>query len=178
MSEPNDYGQPQQWPPAVPPQPSPAPYGQPGTTPSALGFGQPQQPGWAAGSVPGYGAATAAGPAYPPSAYPPGGMAPGTGQPPGGFPGARAYKEPTVAWVLWVFLGFAGAHHFYLGNTNRGVAYLVGWLLSILTLAIVIGGLGFIALFVLWIIDATQMTSRIQEYNARVFAANRAAGLA
>jgi TM2 domain-containing membrane protein YozV len=104
--------------------------------------------------------------------------APNSAYPPCGFPGAGAYKEPTVAWVLWLFLGFAGAHHFYLGNTNRGVAYLVGWLLSLVTLAIVIGALGFIALFVLWVIDATQMTSRVQEHNARIFAANRAAGLA
>jgi TM2 domain-containing membrane protein YozV len=136
--------------------------------------------------VPGYGAPTAPGVAYPPSGlvpgagYPPVGMpvAPNGAYPPGGFPGAGAYKEPTVAWVLWLFLGFAGAHHFYLGNTGRGVAYLVGWLLSLVTVAIVIGFLGFIALFVLWIIDATQMTSRLQAYNARVFATNRAAGLA
>jgi TM2 domain-containing membrane protein YozV len=159
MSQSNDFGQPQQWPPAVSPQYSPAPYGLP-TTPFP---GHAQQPGWAApGAVPVQGRPTNSGPGYPP----------------GGLPGAQAYKEPAVAWVLWVFLGFAGAHHFYLGNTGRGVAYLVGWLLSIVTLAIIIGALGFIALFVLWIIDATQMTARIQTINAQLLAANRARGLA
>jgi TM2 domain-containing membrane protein YozV len=115
----------------------------------------------------------------PGAGYPPAGPAgPGTGYPPGGFPGARSYKEPAVAWVLWVFLGFFGGHQFYLGNTKRAVFYLVGALLSMLTLVVFIGILGYITLLVFWIIDATQMSANIQKCNAQAFAANRAAGLA
>jgi TM2 domain-containing membrane protein YozV len=83
-----------------------------------------------------------------------------------------------VAWLLWVFLGFFGAHHFYLGNTKRGAAYLVGMILSLLTMWLFIGILGWIALFVLWIIDAAQMSANIQRCNAQIFAANQARGLA
>jgi TM2 domain-containing membrane protein YozV len=152
MTQPNDHEQSQQWP---PPGGPPGYYGSPAVPAQAYPQGGPGVPG-----------APYPGAPYPGAPYP------------GGFPGAQSYKEPTVAWVLWVFLGFAGGHHFYLGDTKRGVAYLVGLVLSILTAVIIIGLLGYIALFVLWIIDATQMSARIQQCNARIFAANRAAGLA
>lgn len=32
-----------------------------------------------------------------------------------------ADKSLSAAYVLWLFLGFFGAHHFYLGNTGRGI---------------------------------------------------------
>jgi hypothetical protein len=51
-------------------------------------------------------------------------------------------------------------------------------ILSLITMAIFIGILGWIALLVLWIIDATQMSANIQKCNAQIFAANQARGLA
>jgi TM2 domain-containing membrane protein YozV len=89
-----------------------------------------------------------------------------------------AYKDSTAAWLLWFFLGSFGAHHFYLGRTRWGVAYAVGFVLSWLFTIVLIGFLGLIALFVLWIVDATQMTNRLQQYNAQAYAVNRSLGLA
>lgn len=34
-------------------------------------------------------------------------------------------KDRTTAAILALFLGGLGAHHFYLGNTGRGIIYLV-----------------------------------------------------
>lgn len=46
-------------------------------------------------------------------------------------PGAyvRPGKSLGVAYVLWLFLGFFGVHHFYLGKVGRGIGYLLtfGW---------------------------------------------------
>ena len=88
------------------------------------------------------------------------------------------YKDSTAAWLLWVFLGAFGAHHFYLGRTQWGVAYAIGFVVSWLLAIAIIGFLGLIALFILWIIDATKMSERLQQYNAHAFAVNRSMGLA
>ena len=41
----------------------------------------------------------------------------------------RPEKSLGVAYLLWLFLGFLGVHHFYLGKVGRGVGYLLtfGW---------------------------------------------------
>ncbi|MFF0989625.1 TM2 domain-containing protein [Kocuria nitroreducens] len=33
----------------------------------------------------------------------------------------RAPKNPTTAWLLWVFLGVFGAHRYYLGDWRTAV---------------------------------------------------------
>ena len=38
---------------------------------------------------------------------------------------ASGGKDRTTTALLALFLGWIGAHHFYLGNTGRGVIYLV-----------------------------------------------------
>ncbi|HEO66323.1 MAG TPA: TM2 domain-containing protein [Spirochaetes bacterium] len=50
-------------------------------------------------------------------------------------------KELVVAYLLWFFLGFYGAHKFYLGRTGTGVFYLftaggfvIGWFIDLFTL--------------------------------------------
>jgi TM2 domain-containing membrane protein YozV len=89
-----------------------------------------------------------------------------------------AYKDSTAAWLLWFFLGTFGAHHFYLGRTKWGVAYAVGFVVSwLLTLAI-IGFLGLIAWFVLWIVDAAKMSERLHQYNSYAYTVNRSIGVA
>lgn len=89
-----------------------------------------------------------------------------------------AYKDSTAAWLLWFFLGYFGAHQFYLGNNQRGTIYAVVCGLSILLSLVFIGFIGFLVLFVFWIIDATQLSQKLNDYNARAYANNQALGLA
>lgn len=42
-------------------------------------------------------------------------------------------KDKAAAGIFAIFLGAFGAHHFYLGNTEKGVAYL---LISLLTFGV------------------------------------------
>lgn len=59
--------------------------------------------------------------------------APGTDQPSFGQPIIREKKNRVVAILLAWFLGLLGIHQFYLGNSGKGVTYLV---LSILVIPI------------------------------------------
>jgi TM2 domain len=43
----------------------------------------------------------------------------------------KVRKNPSSAFWLLLFLGGVGAHHFYLGNTGRAVAYLLFFWTSI-----------------------------------------------
>jgi len=158
-----------------PPQP---PQGQP--SPQQPWVPQPQAPpGWTSppGQVPHYGA-----PAYPV----PQNLAPAQYGAPAPFHpyGVQmpqlpmAYKDGTAAWLLWFFLGAFGAHHFYLGRTKWGVGYAVGFVVSWVLALAIIGFLGLIALFVLWIIDAAKMSERLHQYNAYAYGVNRSLGLA
>ncbi|WP_348613188.1 TM2 domain-containing protein [Halobaculum rarum] len=49
-------------------------------------------------------------------------------------------KDKTSAALLAIFLGGLGAHHFYLGNTGRGIIYLVfSWTFIPLLVALIEG---------------------------------------
>jgi TM2 domain-containing membrane protein YozV len=63
-------------------------------------------------------------------------------------------KSATTAYLLWFFLGSFGAHRFYMGRKGSGFGFLGLTIGSILTSPIVIGLLGFPAIFVWWIVDA------------------------
>lgn len=43
----------------------------------------------------------------------------------------RPDKSLGLAYLLWLFLGFLGVHHFYMGKVGRGIGYLLtcGWFL-------------------------------------------------
>ena len=166
-----------------PPQPGfGGPAGPPNGQPSPQQPWVPQQqaaPNW---TSPPAQAAHYGVPAYPAPQYP----APaqyGTQAPPYAY-GApmpqlpMAYKDSTAAWLLWFFLGAFGAHHFYLGRTKWGVAYAVGFVVSWVLAIAIIGFLGLIALFVLWIVDAAKMSERVHQYNAYAYGVNRSLGLA
>jgi TM2 domain-containing membrane protein YozV len=88
------------------------------------------------------------------------------------------YKDSTAAWLLWFFTGAFGGHHFYLGRTQRGVVYAVTWAVSLLLSFVVIGLVGFVVLFILWIIDATQLAEQVRQYNWRAHATNQSMGYA
>lgn len=74
-------------------------------------------------------------------------------------------KNQTVMWLLWLFLGYLGAHRYYLGNTG----YAIGMTLTL-------GGLGVWAL-----IDAFRINKayarKNDEIRQRVFAENGIANM-
>jgi hypothetical protein len=59
-------------------------------------------------------------------------------------------KSKTTAYLLWFFLGFWGAHKFYLGKTGMGILYLLT------------AGLFFVG----WIIDLFTLGRQVDQYNA------------
>ena len=53
-----------------------------------------------------------------------------------------SYRDKTVALILCIFLGYLGAHKFYVGKTGMGLIYLftcgifgIGWIVDIFLIA-------------------------------------------
>ena len=64
-------------------------------------------------------------------------------------------KSTGVAYILWLFLGFLGAHRFYLGRTGTAITQLI--------MACTIVGLIPLALW--WLIDGFKMPGMVQDEN-------------
>jgi TM2 domain-containing membrane protein YozV len=77
-------------------------------------------------------------------------------------------KSLVVAYLLWWFLGFFGAHRFYLGAIGSAVAMLVLTVASTVLMIVAVGLLGYIALGVWWIVDAFLLPSMVTQYNVRL----------
>lgn len=60
-------------------------------------------------------------------------------------------KKPLVAYLLWFFLGFFGAHRFYLGHVGVGIAQVC-----------TIGGFT-----IWWLTDAFLIPSRVEQANVQ-----------
>ncbi len=69
-------------------------------------------------------------------------------------------KSTGAAYLLWFFLGWFGAHRFYLGQTGTGIVQLLLGLLGWLPLF-----LGWIVLGVWWLIDAFLIPGIIERSN-------------
>ncbi|MBV8189129.1 MAG: TM2 domain-containing protein [Alphaproteobacteria bacterium] len=65
-----------------------------------------------------------------------------------------AKKSTGIAYLLWFFLGWFGAHRFYLGQTGTGAAMAMISVVSWITVFIAIGFVGFIVIGVWWLVDA------------------------
>lgn len=93
---------------------------------------------------------------YPPSAQP-GGWYPVAYQPVYVSP-----KSSGVAYLLWFFFGLFGAHHFYLGRSGWGIAYLLS--------TVLLGWLGIGLLFVMigCLIDLFLIPGYTREANRRL----------
>jgi TM2 domain-containing membrane protein YozV len=79
-------------------------------------------------------------------------------------------KSPVVAYVLWFFLGYVGAHRFYLGRPLSGFLMLA---LSAITLVLSLVSFGFLAfLWVVvglwWLIDAVLIPGIVGSRNRRI----------
>jgi len=83
-------------------------------------------------------------------------------------------KSVLVAYILWFFLGWLGAHRFYLGRVPTAVAQFalcaVSWILSF----VLIGYLGFALLGLWWLLDAVLIPGMAQRHNNALIASLRA----
>lgn len=76
-------------------------------------------------------------------------------------------KNAVVAYVLWWFFGFFGAHRFYM-RKDKALVMLIITILSILTAVVVIGYIGLLAMFVWWIIDGINLHKWVTLYNLQL----------
>lgn len=79
-------------------------------------------------------------------------------------------KSLLVAYLLWFFLGYVGAHRFYLGRPVSGFIMLA---LSAVTLVITLVSFGFLSFlwFVVglwWLIDALLIPGIVAGRNTRI----------
>lgn len=66
---------------------------------------------------------------------------------------ANSKKSVAVGYLLLIFLGFFGAHRFYLGSVGPAVVMLVMCVLMFLTIWIGIGLVFFVILGIWWLVD-------------------------
>jgi TM2 domain-containing membrane protein YozV len=77
-------------------------------------------------------------------------------------------KSVGAAYLLWFFLGYFGAHRFYLGRTGSGAAQLILLVLVCVTAFIVVGAVLLVALGIWWIVDAFLIPGIIDEQKGMV----------
>ncbi|MCF6776760.1 TM2 domain-containing protein [Thiotrichales bacterium 19X7-9] len=70
----------------------------------------------------------------------------------------------TVAYLLWLFLGYFGAHRFYCKKPHV-VTILVLEIIGLISLFIVIGIIPLMIVLVWWVIDATKIQKWVSQYN-------------
>jgi TM2 domain-containing membrane protein YozV len=74
-------------------------------------------------------------------------------------------KSPLLAYLLWYFLGFFGAHRFYMGYKESGLAMCLIMVCSLVLTLIFIGVLGLIVMAVWWLADAFVLHGWVSSYN-------------
>ena len=79
-------------------------------------------------------------------------------------------KSAVVAYVLWFFLGYLGAHRFYLGRAASGAAMLFITVVSTILTVVLIGHAGLALVGLWWIIDAFLIPGMTGDYNNRLIA--------
>ncbi len=81
---------------------------------------------------------------------------------------ARPGKNLLMAYLLWFFFGFLGAHRYYVGQFLKGLLFLVGTIAAIALSVVntpatrIAGGIIVLALLVFWIIDAVKMRKLVE----------------
>ncbi len=74
-------------------------------------------------------------------------------------------KNTTAALLLGIFIGDLGAHHFYLGNSNRGILYIFICFMNLFLAFIFIGVItAFIFKVITWI-EMIDISKKVDEAN-------------
>jgi|AntDeeMetagen681_2_1112603.scaffolds.fasta_scaffold33946_1 TM2 domain-containing membrane protein YozV len=71
-------------------------------------------------------------------------------------------KNLLAAYVIWFFLGTLGIHRIYIGRKGSGITMLVIFVLSLLSMIIFVGALGFLVLGVWWLVDAALIPGMVE----------------
>lgn len=74
-------------------------------------------------------------------------------------------RSALIAYILWFFLGYFGAHRFYAGQTGSGVVMLVLFFVSLLLSVVAVGVLGFLVLGLWLFIDIFLIPGMVERYN-------------
>ena len=98
----------------------------------------------------------------------------------------RRRKSVILAYALWFFLSFLGAHKFYLGKVVQGLLYVVGPTTALLVFAVgavaaeergaragaevlaLLGVFGFLAFVIWWILDLFTLHRQTESVNERI----------
>ncbi len=79
-------------------------------------------------------------------------------------------KSVVIAYVLWFFLGYLGAHRFYLGRALSGAVMLFITVVSAILTVVLIGHAGLALVGLWWLIDALLIPGMTSDYNNRLIA--------
>jgi TM2 domain-containing membrane protein YozV len=79
-------------------------------------------------------------------------------------------KSVGVAYLLLIFLGWFGAHRFYLGHQGSAVALLVLTILSFIGSFILIGIFGYLIVAAWLFVDLFLTAGMVTEYNTKLLA--------
>ena len=79
-------------------------------------------------------------------------------------------KSLLVAYLLWFFLGYVGAHRFYLGRPVSGLIMLILSAVTLVLTLVSFGFLGFVWAVVglWWLIDALLIPGIVAGRNTRI----------
>lgn len=72
-------------------------------------------------------------------------------------------KNAGIAYALWFFLWWAGAHRFYLGRTGSAIAMLVLSVVGIITAAIFVGVILLMVVGIWALVDAFLIPGIVRE---------------
>ncbi|MBR0663312.1 TM2 domain-containing protein [Roseomonas hellenica] len=79
-------------------------------------------------------------------------------------------KSALIAYLFWFFLGYLGAHRFYLGRIGTGLMMLTLFAASVVFTVILIGLFGFVLLGFWWLVDAFLIPGQVQSENNKLIA--------